>query len=137
MGVHGSRAQVLLNFLELLKVPETNHRDIVGLIHNGCVMAWSYMNGVPYSLTPEGVLMPQFAPGNWEVIADDAMDAMVALLEVVATNGGPDVPEALRRPVGEEGCGSRRGWGGRPVPGRAGGWGCRGSAGNPWWRGTR
>jgi len=79
---------------------------------------------VPYILTDQGVLMPQFRAGDWEAIADDALDAMVALLEAVAANGGPDVPEGLRRPVGGGGV-LGRSWAGRgrrvPGPGRGGG----------------
>ena len=118
MGVHGLRAEVLLAFTRSLRVSETGFPDTVGYIHNGPVMTWSYMNAVPYVLTDQGVLMPQFRAGDWEAIADDALDAMVALLEAVAANGGPDVPEGLRRPVGRGGV-LGRSWAGRGrrVPG--------------------
>ena len=138
MGVHGLRAEVLLAFTRLLRCPETGYPDTVGYIHNGPVMTWSYMNAVPYILTDQGVLMPQFRAGDWEAIADDALDAMVALLEAVAANGGPDVPEGLRRPVGRGGgLGSQLGWAGSAGPRSGGGWGWPRSAGDLWWRGTR
>ena len=83
-----------MSFYGNLLQPSTGSAEgQVGWIHNGPVLAWNWMCGIPYELQL-GELSPVYTD-EWPRIASDALAATLSLLQCVHELGGPPMPSEL------------------------------------------